>query len=55
MGLISPPDTDRNEALYRDYKSGKFTGAELVAKYKISAARVYYIIDKQKKKNAPKS
>jgi Mor family transcriptional regulator len=50
MGIVSPPDTKRNEALLKDYESGIFTQAQLVAKYKVSAARIYAIINREKAK-----
>ena len=37
---------DRNKKLIEDKKSGKFTNAELVAKYGISQARIRQIINK---------
>lgn len=39
--------TRRNEQLLKDYKSGKFTTAQLIAKYKVSQKRIYDIIDRE--------
>jgi Mor family transcriptional regulator len=36
----------RNNALIKDYKSGKFTSVELVTKYKITVTRIYEILNK---------
>ena len=35
----------RNKQLYKDYQSGKFRNWELIAKYNISNARLYQIIE----------
>jgi Mor family transcriptional regulator len=37
----------RNQKLLEDYKSGKFTVAQLIAKYKVSQKRLYDIIDRE--------
>lgn len=44
MGKVPKVDTKRNKALIKDYKSGKYTGAQLVAKYKITSQRIYEIL-----------
>jgi len=44
-------ETKRNTQLYKDYISGKFTTLYLQFKYKISATRIYQLIDRYKKKN----
>jgi len=38
----------RNKNLLEDYLSKKFTTSELVAKYNISTARIYQIVNKRK-------
>lgn len=38
--------TKRNQKLYDDKKSGAFTIAELVGKYKISQQRIKQIVDR---------
>jgi len=50
MGLPSPTETKRNKLLIRDYKSGKFSIVDLVSKYRISSARIYQIINREKKR-----
>ena len=37
---------ERNEALYNDWKSGEMKMWELVAKYHISATRIYFIVNR---------
>lgn len=41
----------RNEALYNDWKSKSFKMWELVAKYHISANRIYFIVNRMEKEN----
>lgn len=36
---------ERNKALFNDFASGSYTVKELVAKYKISGARIYAIVN----------
>lgn len=38
----------RNETLYRDFNSGKFTVVQLVHDYRISSARIYAIVNRMK-------
>lgn len=45
-------NTVRNQELYDDWKSGKYTVVELVAKYRISSARIYAIVKRMK--NTPR-
>lgn len=49
-GKPSQEETKRNEDLIRDYKSGEFTQVQLVSKYQISSARIYQIIDREKRR-----
>ena len=37
----------RNRQLYKDFKSGKFTNAELIGKYKVSQKRLYEIVKRE--------
>jgi len=39
---------ERNEALFNDWKTKKFTSAELVAKYGVSTKTLYQIINRQR-------
>jgi Mor family transcriptional regulator len=40
---------DRNEELYNDWKSGKMKMWELVAKYHLSATRIYFLVNRMEK------
>lgn len=51
---ITTEKVKRNRELLADHQSGKFTSAELVAKYNISTARVYEIIRSQELKGGEK-
>lgn len=46
--------TRRNKALLKDYQSGKFAIAQLIAKYKVSQKRLYEIIDRESARQARK-
>lgn len=50
MGKPSPEEKVRNKNLVRDYLSGKFTLVELVTKYRITATRIYQIINRDREK-----
>lgn len=55
MGKPSPEESERNLALYNDYKmfvkgDHSMTIVDLVAKYRISSQRVWQIIHKMEKK-----
>ena len=54
MGKRSDTKSVRNVELIRDYKSGKFTGSQLVKKYDITASRMYEILDQYKIKRNTK-
>ncbi|MDO8430388.1 MAG: hypothetical protein Q7S72_00135 [Candidatus Taylorbacteria bacterium] len=41
--------TERNDQVVADHESNKFTTSQLVAKYDISTARIYQIINRYKK------
>lgn len=43
---------ERNEALYNDWKTGNYKMWELVAKYHISANRIYFIINRMRLQDA---
>ena len=43
---------ERNEALYADWKTGKFKMWELVSKYHISANRIYFIVNRMRIEDA---
>jgi len=51
MGKPSIEETKRNNDLIKDYQTGNFTQVDLVNKYKISAARIYQIINREKKRS----
>ncbi len=40
---------ERNKNLFDDWKSGKFSTAQMVGKYKVSQTRLYQIINSFKK------
>ena len=40
---------ERNIELYNDWKNGKFTVVQLVAKYRISSQRIYSIVRRLEK------
>lgn len=42
---------ERNQALYTDFKSGKFMIIDLVAKYRISTSRIYQIVNRMQRKD----
>lgn len=50
MGKPSLEEKDRNQKLVKDYKSGEFLMVDLVSKYRISSARIYQIINREKKR-----
>jgi Mor family transcriptional regulator len=50
MGQPSQEETKRNTELYKDYKSGKFSTVDLVSKYRISSARIYKIIGRERER-----
>lgn len=56
MGFEPIEQSERNQALYKDYKRGMGT-VELITKYKVSNTRIYQIIKKieAKLKNEAKS
>jgi Mor family transcriptional regulator len=41
----------RNQKLYKDFKSGKFSVVELVHDYRISSARIYAIVKREQLKD----
>ena len=43
---------ERNEALYNDWKSKNFKTWELIAKYHLSAARIYFIVNRMRLQDA---
>lgn len=50
MGTANEPKLERNVALFNDYedlyKNGKMTIVELMQKYNLSQARVYYLVNR---------
>ena len=46
MTKVPAREEKRNNALIKDYQSGKFTSVELVTKYKITVTRIYEILNK---------
>ncbi|GEM_PF-4016110 len=50
MGQKVLPKKERNDKLIKDLQSGKYQISELIAKYKISQARIYQIKDSYEKK-----
>lgn len=40
--------TERNEALYNDFKSQKFSLLELQTKYQLTASRIYMIVNRMR-------
>jgi Mor family transcriptional regulator len=49
MGKPSEEETERNEKLFKEWTSKKYSIVELVTKYQISTARIYQIIKRAKR------